>query len=264
MLGSTGDHRLVKECWNETYSRTSYIRSQSENPNSSLHTIQLPRNLNGAGVPTDRESLSEQTTSSSFPRNFSDSNPLVCLPILANNEHNNMKLRKTVSSDATRLEQLVAMNSEGNTTPPKPKQEQKGVSNQFLKKGKVISRRASLPASYLEKYLSVNNIRRRAINSATADDSEEGVVSMDIDGRRPSQGSKRRIKNAGRRKVSANSNEELVFPDKEVLEPVVPEIEVDVSVENDRIEDESRPKRRVGSVISFIGSVTVECPRLIA
>ncbi|XP_078369782.1 uncharacterized protein LOC144653617 isoform X1 [Oculina patagonica] len=253
MLDSkAADNRLIKECWNETHSRTSYTRSQSEKPHYNLHepilqeikvshATQLPRSLNGG---TQRDG--EKATLTKIPRNFSDPNALVDLPdlpVLGNEDQSNLKLRKTISSESVGLEKLVAINIVGrHNTPPKPKQEQRWFPNQFARKGKVISRRSSLPASYLENFLSVNNIRKRAISNP-AIDSEDGVAFTNVDGKPTLQNSTRRAKNAGRRKVRPNSNEEHVVPDKEVIEPVVPATEINDSVENEDIEDDGRPKR---------------------
>ena len=111
----------------------------------------------------------------------------------------------------------------------------------------MISRRSSLPASYLENFLSVNNIRKRAISNP-ASDSEDGEIFMNVDGRLPSQNSTRKAKNAGRRKVRPSSNEGHEVTDKEVIEPIVPTIEINDSAENDDIEEDGRPKRTVSFV----------------
>ena len=263
MLGNKEDNRLIRECWNqwnETHSRTSYIRSQSDQPHSNLHestheengqthAIPFPRNLNGRAQ-AEIES-NEMATSRSFPRNFSDPNSLVDLPLLGEEEQRNTKLRKTVSSDAAGLEKLVAINSVGHKMPPKPKQEQKWFSNQVLKKGTtVLSRRASLPSSYLGNFLSVNNIRKRAISSAT-DDAEEAVVLTNTDGRLPSQNSTRRAKNAGRKKVRPHSNEEHLVSEKEVTEAAVPAIEVEDSTEKMVEHENSGKQLAVGFVTSL-------------
>lgn len=252
MLGSkAADNRLIKECWNEAHPKTSYIRSQSEKPSSNFqeatyqdskvsHAIQLPRNLKGPLTQRDGEP-SEKTNLINFPRNFSD---VQNLPVLGDDvEQGNLKLRRTISSGSAGLEKLVAMNIGSPKTPPKTKQEQKWLSNQSLKKGKAISRRASLPASYLENFLSVNNIRKRALSNASSD-SEDGVGSMNVNGRLPSQNSTHKAKNTGRRKVIRNSNEENVVSDNEVIETVVPAIEVHESTEKENIEDDS-PKAMV-------------------
>ena len=253
------DNKLIKDCWNETHSRTPYFRSQSEKPHSNLHetayqenrvshATQLPRNLNGGA-----QESSEKATLHKIPRNFSDPNALVDppgLPVLGNDEQSNLKLRKTVSSESVELEKLVAINIGGrHNTPPKPKQlqEQRWFPNQFIRKGRVISRRSSLPASYLENFLSVNNIRKRAISNP-ASDSEDGEIFMNVDGRLPSQNSTRKAKNAGRRKVRPSSNEGHEVTDKEVIEPIVPTIEINDSAENDDIEEDGRPKRTVSFV----------------
>lgn len=260
MLGSkTTDRRLIKECWNVTYPRASYIRSQSEKPNPSnlqespyedskrSHAvIQLPKNSNGPLTQKDGES-SQKANLINFPRNFSE---LQNLPVLGDDvEQGNLKLRKTISSESVGLEKLVAVNIGSQKTPPKTKQEQKWLPNQSLKKGKAMPRRASLPASYLENFLSVNNIRKRALSNASADSAEDGVVPMNGDGRLPSQNSTRKAKNACRRKARRNSNEDNVVSGTEVTETVLPAIEVHESVEKEStIEDDGSPKPMVSYI----------------
>ena len=258
MLGSkTTDNRLIKECWNETHSRASYIRSQSEKPPSSNFqesssqvskvplAIQLPKNLNGPLTKKDGES-SEKANSINFPRNFSE---FPNLPVLGDDvEQGNLKLRKTISSDSVGLEKLVAVNIGSQKTPPKIKQEQKLLPNQSLKKGKAMPRRASLPASYLENFLSVNNIRKRALSNASVDSAEDGMVpmAMNVDGRLPSQNSTRKAKNACRRKVTRNSNEDNVVSGTEVIETELPAIEIHEPVEiESNIEEDCGPKLMV-------------------
>lgn len=254
MLGSkTTDNRVIKECWNATLPRTTYIRSQSERPASNpqestyddskvSHAIQLPRNLKGPLSQKDEES-SEKTTLINFPRHFSD---LPNLPVLGDDiEQGNLKLRKTISSESIGLEKLVAVNIGSQKTPPKTKQEQKSLSNQYLKKVKAMPRRSSLPASYLENFLSVNNIRKRALSNASIE-SEDVVVPTNADGRLPSQNSTRKAKNVCRRKVKPNSNEDNEVSCNEVLETVVPTIEVHESVEKENnIEEDDSPKSTV-------------------
>ena len=259
MLGSkvTADNRLIKECWNETHSRASYIRSQSEKPPSNFHesssqvskvprAVQLPKNLKESLTQKDGES-SEKTNLINFPRNFSE---LPNLPVLDDDvERRNLKLRKTFSSESVALEKLVAVNiGSQKTPPPKIKQEQKWLPNQSLKKGKAMPRRASLPASYLENFLSVNNIRKRTLSNTSIDSAEDGVVplTMNVDGRLPSQNSTRKAKNACRRKVRRNSNEENVVSGTEVIETVLPAIEIHEPVENEsNIEEDCSPKPMV-------------------
>ena len=111
-----------------------------------------------------------------------------------------------------------------------------------------MPRRASLPASYLENFLSVNNIRKRAISNTSIDSAEDGVVplAMNADGRLPSQSSTRKAKNACRRKVRPNSNEDNVVLGTEVIETVLPAIEIHEPVENERnIEEDCSPKPMV-------------------
>ena len=258
MLGSKArDSRLIKECWNDTHPRASYIRSQSVKPNPSNFqesssdedskrshaVIQLPKNLSGSLTQEDGES-SEKTNLINFPRNFSE---LRNLPVLGDDvEQGNLKLRKTISSESVGLEKLVAVSIGSQKTPSKIKQEQKWLSNQSLKKGKAMPRRASLPASYLENFLSVNNIRKRALSNTSIDSAEEGTGSMNVDGRLPSQISSRKAKNACRRKVTRNSNEDNVVSGPEVIETVLPAIEVHESVEKEsNIEDDGCPKPTV-------------------
>lgn len=258
MLGSkvTADNRLIKECWNETHSRASFSRSQSEKPPSNFQesssqvskvprAVQLPKNLKEPVTQKDGES-SEKTNLINFPRNFSE---LPNLPVLGDDvERGNLKLRKTFSSESVALEKLVAVNIGSQKTPPKIKQEQKWLPNQSLKKGKAMPRRASLPASYLENFLSVNNIRKRAISNTSIDSAEDGVVplAMNADGRLPSQSSTRKAKNACRRKVRPNSNEDNVVLGTEVTETVLPAIEIHEPVENERnIEEDCSSKPMV-------------------
>jgi len=254
MLGSkTTDNRVIKECWNATLPRTTYIRSQSERPASNpqestyddskvSHAIQLPRNLKGPLSQKDGES-SEKATLINFTRHFSD---LPNLPVLGDDiEQGNLKLRKAISSESVGLEKLVAVNIGSQKTPPKTKQEQKSLSNQYLKKGKAMPRRSSLPASYLENFLSVNNIRKRALSNASIE-SEDVVVPTNADGRLPSQNSTRKAKNACRRKVKPNSNEDNEVSCNEVIETVVPTIEVHEPVEKEsNIEEDDSPKPTV-------------------
>ncbi|PFX22650.1 Cyclic nucleotide-binding domain-containing protein 2 [Stylophora pistillata] len=203
MLDGKGGNQPIKECWNETSLRTPYYRSQSESLHANEHEFNnetsgktLSRNLTGR-TQSERESR-EIETSTSFPRISSDPSSLVDLPLLAEEEQIGTKLRKTVSSDAAGLEKLVHIDGALHKTSPRSKQDQKWLTNQVSKKGRV-SRRASLPSSYLGDFLSVNNIRKRAIRS-TADDADDGVVSTNTDGRLPSQNSTRKAKNAGRKK----------------------------------------------------------------
>lgn len=250
MLGSkTTDNRTIKECWNATLPRTTYIRSQSERPSSNpqestsedskvSHASQLPRHLKGPLSQKDGES-SEKTNLINFPRHFSD---LPNLPVLGDD---NLKLRKTISSESVGLEKLVAVNIGSQKTPPKTKQEQKSLSNQYLKKGKAMPRRSSLPASYLENFLSVNNIRKRALSNGSIE-SEDIVVPTNADGRLSSQNSTRKAKNTCRRKVKPNSNEDNEVSCNEVIETVVPTIEVHESVEKENdIEEDDSPKSTV-------------------
>ena len=269
MLGSKAtDNRLTQGCWNEEPSRKSYVRSQSEKPHSNLyesayqenkvsHATQLPRTLNG-GAWSD----SEKATLNKIPGNFSNPNTLVDLPVLGDGEQRTLKLRKTVSSETVELENLVAINIPARRdTPPKLKQEPRWFPNQFARRGKPLPRRSSLPASYLENFLSVNNIRKRAISNPTMD-SEDGVIFMKADSKLSPQNSTRRGKNAGRKKVRPNSNEEHVVTDKEEIEQIVPAIEINVTAENDDFEDDGRPKPKVSFVTTVYLSVTVGCARL--
>ena len=262
MLGSkaTGN-RLIKECWNEAHPRTSYRRSQSEKPSSSFQessfhvskvsrAIQLPKNLKGPLTQKDGKS-SDKTNSINVPGNFSE---LQNFPVLDDDvEQGNLKLRKTISSDSVEPEKLAAVNiGSQKLTPPKTKQEQKWLPNQSgLKKGKAMPRRASLPASYLENFLSVNNIRKRALSNTSIDSAEDGAVSMNADGRLPSQNSTRKAKNACRGKVRRNSNEDInAVSGTEVIETaVLPAIEVHESVEKgSNIEDDGCPKPMVSYI----------------
>ena len=52
MLGGKGDNQLTKECWNETKSRNSFFRSQSESPHANGHE---------ANNETSRENMSNLT-----------------------------------------------------------------------------------------------------------------------------------------------------------------------------------------------------------
>ena len=271
MLGSKAtDNRLIKECWNETQPGVSYIRSQSEKPDPSnfqessyedskrSHAlIQVPKNLNGPLTQKDGES-SEKTTLINFPRNFSE---LRNLPVLGDDvEQGNLKLRKTISSESVGLEKLVAVSIGSQKTQPKIKQEPKWLPIQSLRKAKAMPRRASLPASYLENFLSVNNIRKRALSNTSIDSAEDGAVPMNVDGRLPSQNSTRKAKNACRRKVRPNSNEDNVVSGTEVvIETVLPAIEVHELVEKDSntVEDDGCPK----PTVSYI-SVTIHCARV--
>jgi len=268
MLGSkTTDNRVIKECWNATLPRTTYIRSQSERPASNpqestyddskvSHAIQLPRNLKGPLSQKDGES-SEKATLINFTRHFSD---LPNLPVLGDDiEQGNLKLKKAISSESVGLEKLVAVNIGSQKTPPKTKQEQKSLSNQYLKKGKAMPRRSSLPASYLENFLSVNSIRKRALSNVSIE-SEDVVVPTNADGhgRLPSQNSTRKAKNACRRKVKPNSNEDNEVSCNEVIETVVPTIEVHEPVEKEsNIEEDDSPKSTVS--YNFVTLIFFSC-----
>ena len=257
MLGSkTTDNRMIKECWNATLPRTTYIRSHSERPSSNpqestyedskvSNATQLPGDIKGPLTQNVAES-SEKTNLINFPRHFSE---LPNLPVLGDNvEQGNLKLRKTISSESVELEKLVAVNIGSQKTPPKTKQEQKcGLSNHCLKKAKAMPRRSSLPASYLENFLSVNNIRKRALSNTSIDSTEDVAVPLKADGRLPSQNSTRKAKNAAcRRKIRPNSDEENEVSGAEVIETVVPTIEVHESIEKETtIEDDSSPKSTV-------------------
>nr|XP_058971486.1 cyclic nucleotide-binding domain-containing protein 2-like isoform X1 [Pocillopora verrucosa] len=230
MLGGKGDNQLTKECWNETKSRNSFFRSQSESPHANGHEAnnetsrENMSNLTGR-TQSERESK-EITSSGGFPRISSDPYSLVDISLISDEEQGSTKLRKTVSSDAAGLEKLVHIDGVLRKISSKPKQDQKWLPNQVSKKGR-LSRRASLPPTYLGNFLSVNNIRKRAISSA-ADDADDGVISTHIDDRLPSQNSTRKAKNAGRKKVRPIINEEHLVSEKEETEVVLPAVEVDV------------------------------------
>ena len=252
MLGGKGDNQLTKECWNETKSRNSFFRSQSESPHANGHEAnneasrENMSNLTGR-TQSERESK-EITSSGGFPRISSDPYSLVDISLISDEEQGCTKLRKTVSSDAAGLEKLVHIDGVLRKISSKPKQDQKWLPNQVSKKGR-LSRRASLPPTYLGNFLSVNNIRKRAISSA-ADDADDGVISTHIDDRLPSQNSTRKAKNAGRKKVRPIINEEHLVSEKEETEVVLPAVEVDVLSEEVVEEENDGSEVAVGFVAS--------------
>lgn len=225
---------VVKECWNQrTISRTSYVRSQSENQGTkALDSLELP-------VPMGSESSTQETSSKS--RNISA--PFLRLvddlPKLL--EEAPLKLRKTLSHSDDELRggrtELVAINNERNNSAlaNKPGLERKGFSNQTIPRGrKSFKRRASLPSSYLGEYLSVNNIRRRAQNG---NDTDRDVV-----------------KNANRKKLRLPSTEEPHANENPAEETiVVSPSEVDNAPAND-IEDCSHPKLPVRKMFRDLSS----------
>lgn len=252
------DKRLIKDCWTqETYSRTSYIRSQSENSHphfqeskyqesKAIDSLELPRNLSAVAI---GRGSSGQEHPNTFPRNVSDpSFHFVGLPKVQ--VQGPSKLQKTVSHSDTELGrvELVAINNEGSATlANKLRFEHKSFSNQEALKGrKAFRRRSSLPASYLGDYLSVNNIRKRAQNSVAGDLEADEVVLTN------------KIKNASRRKMRLASNEEPSANVVTVDEPVVDSSEGDNSAEND-VEDDTSPKIAVGFVTTPFLSVTHDC-----
>ncbi|RMX44894.1 hypothetical protein pdam_00012566 [Pocillopora damicornis] len=258
MLGGKGDNQLTKECWNETKSRNSFFRSQSESPHANGHEANNEtsrENMSNLteGTQSERESK-EITSSGGFPRISSDPYSLVDISLISDEEQGSTKLRKTVSSDAAGLEKLVHIDGVLRKISSKPKQDQKWLPNQVSKKGR-LSRRASLPPTYLGNFLSVNNIRKRAISSA-ADDADDGVISTHIDDRLPSQNSTRKAKNAGRKKVRPIINEEHLVSEKEETEVVLPAVEVDVLseevVEEENDGSEVAPIERFRKIVQLL------------
>ena len=71
-------------------------------------------------------------------------------------------------------------------------------------------------------------------------------MAMNVDGRLPSQNSTRKAKNACRRKVTRNSNEDNVVSGTEVIETELPAIEIHEPVEiESNIEEDCGPKLMV-------------------
>ena len=223
---------VIKGCWNqETKSRSSYVRSQSENQgNKAMDSLELPN-------------MSAQETSS-IARNVSaPSFRPVDLPKIQ--KQRSSKLHKTMSQSDSELREavtLVAINNEGNSMlTNKPRLEHKGFSNETsLKERKVFRRRASLPASHLGQYLSVNNIRKRAQNSG-ANDSDRNVVLMN------------KVKNANRKKLRVPSSEEPILNTDTVEERDVVSNEVENSVGFD-LNADTRPKIAVRGFVASLSS----------
>ena len=230
------DNRVVREGWNDQqlFSRTSYIRSQSENQGTkALDSLELPA----------KPLISEPSTQGTPKISRKVSAPSLCLagdlPKLL--EQTPLMLRKTMCHSDTELRgsqtELVAINNERNDSilTNKPGLERKGFSNQTIPKGRnSLKRRASLPPNHLGEYLSVNNIRKRAQNGGTTSDSDRDVASAN------------KVKNTNRRKLRLPSAEEPHVNENPAEETIVVN-EVDNAPEND-IEDNSRPKIAVRNV----------------
>ena len=238
------DTRVVKECWNQqTTSRTPlYVRSQSENQgNKALDSLVLPMAM-GSESSAQETSSKSRNISAPFLRLVDD------LPKLL--EETSLKLRKTLSHSDNELrggrtELGVAINNERNNSALayKPGLERKGFSNQTIPKGrKSFKRRASLPSNHLGEYLSVNNIRRRAQNGGSANDSDRDVVSLN------------KVKNANRKKLRLPSTEEPQANENPVEETiVVSPSELDNAPGND-IKDCSNPKIPVRKMFRDLSS----------
>lgn len=223
---------VIKECWNqETKSRSSYFRSQSENQgNKAMDSLELPN-------------MSAQETSS-ISRNVSaPSFHPVDLPKIQKQRSSN--LHKTMSHSDSELEEavtLVAINNDRNSTlTNKPRLEPKGFSSETsLTERKLFGRRASLPASHLGQYLSVNNIRKRAQNSV-ANDSDHNVVLMN------------KVKNANRKKLRVPSTEEPILNKDTVEETDVVSNEGESSVGFD-LNSDTRPTIAVCASMASLSS----------
>ena len=236
------DKGVVKECWNQrTISRTSYVRSQSENQGTkALDSLELPMPM-GSESSTQETSSKSRNISAPFLRLVDD------LPKLL--EETPLKLRKTLSHSDDELRggrtELVAINNERNNSALANKAglERKGFSNQTIPRGrKSFKRRASLPSSHLGEYLSVNNIRRRAQNGGSANDSDRDVVSLN------------KVKNTNRKKLRLPSTEEPHANENPAEETiVVSPSEVDNTPGND-IEDCSHPKLPVRKMFRDLSS----------
>ena len=239
------DTRVVKECWNQRpISRTSlYVRRQSENQgNKALDSLELPMAM-GSESSTQETSSKSRNISAPFLRLVDD------LPKLL--EETSLKLRKTLShSDdelrGGRTELGVAINNaERNisTLANKPGLEHKGFSHQTIpKRRKSFKRRASLPSNHLGEYLSVNNIRRRAQNGGSANDSNRDVISLN------------KVKNANRKKLRLPSTEEPQANENPAEETiVVSPSELDNAPGND-IKDCSNPKIPVRKMFRDLSS----------
>lgn len=224
---------VIKECWNqETKSRSSYFRSQSENQgNKAMDSLELPN-------------MSAQETSS-ISRNVSaPSFHPVDLPKIQKQRSSN--LHKTMSHSDSELEEavtLVAINNDRNSTlTNKPRLEPKGFSSETsLTERKLFGRRASLPASHLGQYLSVNNIRKRAQNSV-ANDSDHNVVLMN------------KVKNANRKKLRVPSTEEPILNKDTVEETDVVSNEGESSVGFD-LNSDTRPTIAVCASVASLSSL---------
>ncbi|XP_068718751.1 cyclic nucleotide-binding domain-containing protein 2-like isoform X2 [Montipora capricornis] len=169
----------IKNCRNHTAVTTeSSSQDQAEdNDISDFQLLNIPR--------IDREFGSRGTRHiSRYVSTSHSSFGIVGLPNGVSLEQRQSMLQKRMShlDSELRGDTVVALNNERNLSlTNKPQLEHKGFSNEpSLQGGKpAFIRRASLPASYLGEYLSVNNIRKRAQNcSAIVSDIAKARVPM--------------------------------------------------------------------------------------
>ena len=124
-----------------------------------LHLLDIPQ-IDRELSPQRARHISRYVSTSSFSL-LGSSNPLGC------DKRPSMLQKRRSHLDKTRGDTVDALNNNRNLSlKDQPKLEHNGFSSDelTLKGRKPFTRRASLPASYLGEYLSVNSIRRRAQN----------------------------------------------------------------------------------------------------
>lgn len=176
ILGEKTGKRVIQNCWNQELIRSSSVPGKPEDQgNRDLDLLDIPGNGKDSS-PQETRNVSRyvSTPSLSFlgpPNRFSYQQRPSMLP-----------KRESHSDNDLRGDKVVALSNERNLTLTyQPKLEHKGsVYNEAtLKACKPFIRRASLPASYLGEYLSVNNIRKRAQNGGVNEsDSADARVSQ--------------------------------------------------------------------------------------